>query len=153
LVIQGRLVSLSKPLLVLKSRRIAPADAEGDAVPTSPNAAGKRKRGAAEEATGSGSAKKPREAASATASPSATAGSAAAAASSSASAANSSSAAAAPSSCLQSVAVIRHKYVFSNRPYAICDMGDISAPTPAAKSAAAAAAKQAASLPMKASGV
>jgi hypothetical protein len=51
------------------------------------------------------------------------------------------------------VAVIRHKYVFSNRPYAICDMGDSSAPTPAAKSAAAAAAKQAASLPMKASGV
>ena len=124
LVIQGRLVQLPKPLLVLTTRRLK--EEEGDAAGSSlqsqsqkegarsplGGSASKRKRGDAGDEDGEGS-KKPR--------------SSAADVSASASSASSSSSTF-PSACLQTVAVIRHKYTFTHRPYAICDMGTV-APT------------------------
>lgn len=127
LVIQGRLVQLPKPLLVLTTRRLKEEEEEGEgnaagsslqsqsekAGARSPlgGSASKRKRGDAGDDDGGGS-KKPRSSA----------------ADSAASSSASSSSSTFPSACLQTVAVIRYKYTFTHRPYAICDMGAV-APT------------------------
>jgi hypothetical protein len=158
LVIQGRLVPLSKPLLVLTSKKLnTPSASDSDdstqhcssGILSSPVSSGAKRRREADDIAPSTPADKKARSSDAAAS-SAGSPAAAAASSSSSSSLNGSisSSSRARSSYLQTVAVIRHKYQFVHRPYAICDMGaapGISNPsksafTPVTKKAATAAA-------------
>lgn len=145
LVIQGKLVPLSKPLLVLTTRKLG-VDAESAAAA----AEHKESNGTSSALSSpvSDSTKRKREAAASDSKKAARAElantSAASSSSAAATAAASSSAPSStlPSSCLQTVAVIRHKYLFTSRPYAICDMGAAAVPSAAATAASAAAAQK-----------
>lgn len=132
LVIQGRLVQLPKPLLVLTTRRLREEQGEGSAAggvvqsqsqkdgARSPlgGSASKRKRGDTGDGEGDGDGGKKARSSDGSAS--------------SASSASSPSSTF-PSACLQTVAIIRHKYTFTHRPYAICDMGTAAPTQTAAK--------------------
>ncbi len=136
LVIQGRLVPLAKPLLVLTTRALQAEDGSAEGSNATPAGTPKRKRGEAqqehEEISATNKARNP-------------AGAATAASSHDSAASSVSAGSSTPRSCLQSVAIIRHKYVFTNRPYAICDMGE-----PAASSSTKAHAKPAVTAAAKA---
>lgn len=146
LVIQGKLVPLSKPLLVLTTRRLG-AEAEAAAAAHSDS----NGAGSALSSPVSDSTKRKRESAAAASSDSKKAARVdladTSAASASAAATAASSAVSAPSSlppsCLQTVAVIRHKYLFTSRPYAICDMGAAAVPSAAAHAASVTTAQKA----------
>lgn len=126
LVVPGKLVKLPKPLLVLVSHKLhddndAAADSaqQGQAAESS-QASGKRKAGDASEVS---PAKKPRTSDDDNSSSSSSSTSSAAAA------ASSDDGDCFPRSCLRTVAIIRQKYVFTQRPYAICENATNSAAT------------------------
>lgn len=134
LVVPGRLKKLPKPLLVLTSVK---TDTSDDAH-MDKEADKKRRRAATgedtEDASAAGSAqKKARSDGGVSSPPAAFAGSA----SSSASASDADF----PTSYLQTVAVIRHKYVFAQRPFSICEV-QAPLPTRSEKAAKAEAASQ-----------